>query len=400
METFKKSFTQQEPIPEETIADAIEVMRSGRLHRYNHDPNEISKVSELERAFAQYQGTNFALACASGGYALHVALRAAGLKNGDQVLMNAWTLAPVPGAIHNAGGVPVMVEIGADLCIDIDDLEKKARSSNARFLMLSHMRGHIGDMAAIVDICQRYSLTLIEDCAHTMGARWNGRRSGSFGKIACFSTQTYKHLNSGEGGLLTTDDPSIAANAIMRSGSYMLYERHGARPELEVFDEVRLTSPNYSGRMDNLRAALLLGQLKRLDQNIQRWNERYWIIEEGLRKAPHLTLIERPHQEAFVGSSIQFRFEGQGEERTLRLLAQCQARGVELKWFGAAKPEGFTSRHDSWLYLGEPVELPATTEILESTLDMRIPLTFDHEDCALIGAIIAEESSKVALSND
>ena len=125
-------------------------------------------------------------------------------------------------AIHACGGVPVFVEIGPDWLTDLDDLRAKAAESGARFFMLSHMRGHIADMEAITAICTEFGITLIEDCAHTMGASWQGTRSGNFGSVACFSTQTYKHMNSGEGGFLTTDNPEIAARAIILSGSYML----------------------------------------------------------------------------------------------------------------------------------------------------------------------------------
>ena len=229
MKRFSKSFTQQEPIPEAGIAKAVEVLQSGKLHRYNTEPGEESEAAALEREFAAYQGADYCLACASCGYALNVALCAAGLEKGEPVLANAYTLAPVPGAIHNAGGVPVLVEIDECYHIDLDDLRAKAKASKARFLMLSHMRGHIGDMDAIADICEEFDLFLIEDCAHTMGARWKETRSGNFGRIACFSTQTYKHMNSGEGGLLTTNDPEVAARAVILSGSYMFYQRHGAR---------------------------------------------------------------------------------------------------------------------------------------------------------------------------
>ena len=189
------------------------------------------------------------------------------MKAGEPVLTNAFTLAPIPGAIHNAGGQPVLVETEADLTIDLVDLETKAKSTGAKYLMLSHMRGHIADMDAIVAICESNNLILIEDCAHTMGASWKNTKSGKFGTIACFSSQTYKHLNSGEGGFLTTDDPEIIARAIIHSGSYMLYEKHLARPDVNVFENVRLHTPNYSGRMDNLRASILCVQLKELDVN-------------------------------------------------------------------------------------------------------------------------------------
>ena len=118
MKRFTKSFTQQEPIPEGGIARAVEILRSGRLHRYNVEPGETSEAAALEEDFAAYQGADYCLACASGGYAIHVALRAAGLRPGDRVLANAYTLAPVPGAIHNAGGKPVLIEIDESWHID------------------------------------------------------------------------------------------------------------------------------------------------------------------------------------------------------------------------------------------------------------------------------------------
>ncbi|MDH3221366.1 MAG: aminotransferase class I/II-fold pyridoxal phosphate-dependent enzyme [Gammaproteobacteria bacterium] len=388
---FGKPFTQQEPIPEAAIERAVEVLRSGRLHRYNLLQGEIGEAAQLEQDYAAYMGQRYCLACSSGGYALHIALRAAGLKPGEPVLSNAFTLAPVPGAIDNAGGRPVLVEIGPDYCVDLAHLEQMMQRSKARFFMLSHMRGHIADMDAITALCQKYSVTLIEDCAHTMGASWSGRKSGTFGKVGCFSTQTYKHLNSGEGGLLTTDDDEVIARAIIYSGSYMLYQRHGTLPDARVFDEIKLDTPNYSGRMDNLRAAILRAQLPGLDRNCARWNERYRALEARLRDNPHIQLPLRPDRESYVGSSLQFRVEQLDQGQVAAFIAACAARGVELKWFGGAEPQGFTSRYDSWRYIEKTQHLPQTLEILATTFDLRIPLTFSVEDMALIGAIIDEE---------
>lgn len=390
MKTFTKSFTQQEPIPEAAIARAVAVMQSGKLHRYNTGPDEESEASALEREYAAYQGSDYCLACASGGYALHVALRAAGLKAGEPVLANAYTLAPVPGAIHNAGGNPVFVEIDENWHIDLDDLATKAAASGARFLMLSHMRGHIADMDAVMQVCERFRIILIEDCAHTMGARWNGVRSGNFGAVACFSTQTYKHLNSGEGGLLTTNDPEIAARAVLHSGSYMLYARHGAIPDESFFQDIRLKTPNYSGRMDNLRAAILRPQLQQLDENCARWNARYRVLAQGLRQINSIYVPERAPAEDYVGSSIQFRPESLGAGGMPEFLERCAARGVEIKWFGDPEPKAFTSRFDSWRYLNPPADLPRTLAVLSTTCDMRVPLTFSEDDCRLIVDIVAE----------
>ena len=391
-EIFTGSFTQQEPIPEEGIEAALAVLRHGRLHRYNVVPGELGEAALLEQEFAAQMGAKYCLAVTSGGYAISTALRAAGVKPGDPVLSNAFTLAPVPGAIASIGAQPVFVGVTEQLTIDLDDLAAKA--DRARVLLLSHMRGHICDMDRLMQICDAAGIKVIEDCAHTMGATWNGVASGRHGVVGCYSCQTYKHVNSGEGGLLVTDDEEIAARAVMLSGSYMLYERHLAAPGPEVFERVKYDTPNISGRMDNLRAAILRPQLRALDAQVARWNARYRVLEDGLRGTPGLTVIERPAAETYVGSSFQFLLLDWTPEKIRALLDRCAARGVELKWFGAAEPHGFTSRYDSWRYApSEP--MPKTDRILAGILDMRVPLTFSPEDCALIARIIRAEVGAV-----
>ena len=386
---FTGNFTQQLPIPEEAIERAVEVMRSGRLHRYNVVDGEVPETVRLENEFAAYMGARFCLACTSGGYALQTALRAFGISRGEPVLTNGFTLSPVPGAIEAAGGKAVLVEITGDLVIDIDDLARKARSGETRVLMLSHMRGHIVDMGALMDAAEDLGLAVIEDCAHTMGARWGNTKSGAHGLAACYSTQTYKHINSGEGGFITSDDEELMARATILSGSYMLYGRHESVPAGDVFDRVRLETPNCSGRMDNLRAAILRPQLAGLDRLVDAWNLRYRAIEEILGTVPGVGLPKRPDQEIYVGSSIQFQVSDLDEPGIRALVEECLARGVELKWFGDAEPIAFTSRYDSWRYL-EQQSLPETDRILASLLDMRIPLTFSVEDCRQIGRIIGD----------
>ncbi|UCE30799.1 MAG: aminotransferase class I/II-fold pyridoxal phosphate-dependent enzyme [Burkholderiales bacterium] len=393
---FRKPFTQQEPLPEAAVARAVEVMRSGRLHRYNTLPGQPGEAAELEQAFAQYMQLPYCLACTSCGYALHIALRSAGVSAGDPVLCNAYTLSPVPGAIDNAGGKPVFVETCEDCTVDVADLRRAALESQARYFVLSHMRGHIADMDAIVALCRELGIVLIEDCAHTMGARWRGRLSGSFGDIACFSTQTYKHMNSGEGGLLVCADPAYMRRAVLYSGSYMFYDRHPQAPPPETFVQDRLTVPNYSGRMDNLRAAVLLAQLPLLDANCRRWNALYQVLESGLARIPGIAVIERPAHEAFVGSSIQFRLTECPGAKIPEFVRACAERGVVVKWFGAEQPEGYTSRYDSWRYVTSCRPLPRTTALLAGLCDIRIPLTFDTSDCELITELIGEALGSIA----
>ncbi|WP_170365860.1 DegT/DnrJ/EryC1/StrS family aminotransferase [Ruegeria arenilitoris] len=391
-ERFSGSFTQQEPIPDAAIEAALAVLRHGRLHRYNVAPGELSETALLEQEFAAQMGAKYCLAVSSGGYALATALRAVGVQPGDAVLTNAFTLAPVPGAIASVNARPVFVGVTEGLTIDLDDLE--AKLDRAKVLMLSHMRGHLCDMDRLMQMCDAAGVTVIEDCAHTMGAAWRGQLSGRQGAIGCYSCQTYKHVNSGEGGLLITDDEMLAAKATMLSGSYMLYERHLAVPGPEVFERIKYTTPNVSGRMDNLRAAILRPQLRELDRQVRRWNERYAEIEAGLRGTPGLTIVERPAEESYVGSSIQFLLLDWAQDRITEVLRRCADRGVELKWFGGAEPTGFTSRYDSWRY-AESERMPETDRILRGIIDMRVPLTFSLDDCRLIAGIIRAEVGAV-----
>ena len=367
---FTGSFTQQEAIPEKAIQAAIAVMRHGRLHRYNVIEGETAETVLLEKEFADSCDAKYCLAVASGGYALTTALRASGIQKNDIVLTNAFTLAPVPGAIQGAGGRPVFVEITKNLVLDLDDME------------------------ALISITNEASIKVIEDCAHTMGANWNGVPSGRSGVVGCFSTQTFKHINSGEGGFLVTDDAEIMAKATMLSGSYMLYESHLAGAPVEAFENVRLDTPNCSGRMDNLRAAILRPQLADLSIQAERWNKRYRALEIGLNQVEDISLTSRPSKEYFVASSFQFCLPKFTQNQIKDFVLGCDLRGVQLKWFGASIPVGFTSKHDSWRYVDKQ-NLPETDKILSVLLDMRIPLTFSLEDCDTICQIIKEEVKKI-----
>ena len=389
-ERFDGVFTRQEPLPEAAIERAVELMRSGRLHRYDPpDGGGVSEASLLEREFADYQGRRYCLACASGGAAMRIALRAAGVLPGDAVATNAFTLSPVPGAIATLGAEPVLIETTPELVIDPDHLERRLDETGARVLLLSHMRGHVADMDRVTRAVEARGALLVEDCAHTMGASFAGRRSGSHGALGCFSTQTYKHLNSGEGGLLVGDDEDLMARAVLLSGSYMLYERHGAAPPAAVFERHRLGVPNASARMDELRAAILRPQLAALDRNAARWNERHQALAETLRAHPDVRL-PAPHPDAReVRSSLQFFVDALDDADNERFLAECARRGVTLKWFGREEPVGYTSRHESWRYVPAQA-LPGTAAVLRRLYDVRLPLTFSVEDCRRIGRIVTD----------
>ena len=388
-EHLQLDLTWQEPIPPAGVDAALAVMESGKLHRYGETGAKPGEAASLEADFAAEIGLPYCVAMNSCGSAMFAALRCSGVRPGDKVLSNCFTLAPVPGAIAHAGAVPVLVDVSEDLLIDLDDLRRKAQASGAKTLLLSHMRGHICDMDTLTAVCAEFGIRLIEDCAHTMGAAWNGKATGTWGIAGCFSLQSYKHANSGEGGLLVTHDADLAAQAVLLSGSYMLYASHVARPGPEVFERWKYHTPNFSLRMSNLPAALARAQLGAvLKDRCARWNQRYGWLHDALLGEAHIRLPLRPPQEQFVGSSLQFSLVGMDRAQMQAAIAGCARGGVHVKWFGADEPVGFTSVWQHWRFFGQEQSLPRAEHVLGGLCDIRLPLSLSQADCESMGHII------------
>jgi dTDP-4-amino-4,6-dideoxygalactose transaminase len=393
---FGKDLSTPDPIPEDAIERAVELMRSGRLHRYGEQGAGYPEPSLLEQDYAAYVGSKYCVAVSSCGAAMFLALKALGVTAGDKVLTSSFTLAPVPGAIAHAGAQPVLVETQADYTTDLTDLAFKLETSGAKVFLISHMRGHIADLQAVRALCDRHEVALVEDCAHTMGAKWDGRHTGTWGQIGCYSAQTYKHINSGEGGLLVTDDHDVAAQAILMSGCYMMYEQHILRPPNDVFERWKYVTPNFSMRMSNLAAALLRPQIGLLSQRGKIWNHIYTMLETQLTQVPGVSVPERQPKEEFVASSIQFSLAMEPAQIQI-FLRECELRGLYIKWFGGQEPKAFTSNYAHWHYIAEKPMLTKSMAVMRQLLDLRTPLSLTEGDCELIGQIVATAAAIAAL---
>ncbi len=384
-------------IPPEAMATATALLETGRLHRYAEAGGSGGMAAELERRFARLTGRRYAVAVNSCGSALFLALKAAGVRPGDPVLMNAFTLGPVPGALDHAGARPVLVEITEDLVLDMADLRTKAQASGARVLMLSHMRGHLCDLEELHRLCGDLSIALIEDCAHSLGASWNSQPTGSFGVAGCFSFQSGKHVNTGEGGVLVTDDDDIAAQAILHSGSYMLHGQNGTVPPAEVMARWQGFCGNYSMRMSALVAALALPQLGKLSARVADWNASHDRIAARLRQAEGFVLPNRPTAEAYAQSSLQFRLPAFSHGQMRAYVDSARAAGVWVKWFGISAPEGYSSNPGHWPG-ARASDVPRACTIQATLCDIRLPLGMTAPDCDAIADIliaVADTARKV-----
>jgi dTDP-4-amino-4,6-dideoxygalactose transaminase len=377
---------------------ALELMKTGRLYRYNVDKGEESIVSLCEKDICDYTGFKYCVGLNSCGSALFLLLKTTGVKHGDKVISNAFTFGAVPSAIEHAGGKPVYVESNQDLVIDIEDLEKKLKEHpDCNHVMISHMRGKVADMNGIKALCEKYDAILLEDCAHSLGVRYDNKHTGHVG-IACgISSQSYKMINSGEGGFLLTDDPTIAAKAAVYAGAYeALHSKHGTVPGPDVFEGLSKEIPNYSLRMSNLAAAVIRPQIKTLDQRIEKYNSRYYRVTEALeaRCGQHLTIPKvTPEVDLMVHDSIQFNLDAKfTPEMIEQFLKECADHGLPVELFGhKSNARNFVN----WGFAPTEDPLPITANILSRACDIRLPLMWDEEDFDDMANVLCESLEHV-----
>lgn len=387
-----------DPIPVEGQEAALEIMKSGRLYRYNVAKAEEAAVSQCEKEIADYTGHKYCVALNSCGSALMLLLKTTGLKYGDKVLSNAFTFGAVPSAIEHAGGKAVYVESNMDMVIDIQDLEKKLKEHpDCNHVLVSHMRGKVADMAAIKALCDKYDAVLLEDCAHSLGVRYKDQHTGHMGAACAVSSQSYKMINSGEGGFLLTDDADIAAQTAVYAGAYeALSGKHITVPPKEAFKDYPTTIPNYSLRMSNLAAAVVRPQIKTLDERIEKYNRRYYKLEKELqsRVGEHISIPKLiPEVTLMVHDSLQFNLDQKFTPAMVQqFLEECSSHGLPVELFGhKTNARNFIN----WGFAPAEDPLPRTAAMLSRACDVRLPLMWDDEDFDDMANVLVESMNTV-----
>jgi len=328
---------------------------------------------------------------------LFLSLKAAGVKFQDKVFTNAFTFTAVPSSIVHANGIPIYVECNKDYILDLQDFKDKIQANpEAKFLVLSHMRGHIAHLKAIKEICNNCGIYLIEDCAHSLGATWYDdelKRNipvGHYGNIACFSSQSYKLLNSGEGGLIATNDDRIAAYCILGAGSYeKLYRKHIARPlNDDLFEAMKQYVPNFSLRMNNLTASVIRPQISTIEERVKAYNANYEKLTNILSSVDNIYIPATLENVTRVGDSIQFNLINLTPTKVDEFVRGVTERGVKIQVFGSTDNSRYFK---TWRYSfeSEP-KLEQTDSIISFACDLPLPLSLTEDDINLLGYIIKD----------
>lgn len=249
----------------------VQVLRSGKWGKMDGQ-----EVATFERRFAEYSGAKHGIAVNNGTISLQIALLAAGIRAGDEVIVPPYTFLATASAVIMCNAMPVHVDIDLETCnIDVKQIEA-AITPRTRAIIPVHFAGLPAEMDAIMEIARRHNLIVIEDAAHAHGAEYKGRRCGSIGHLGSFSFQSSKNLTSGEGGFITTNDDELAA----RCRSIHNCGRIAGGP----WYEHHVIACNY--RMNEFQGGLLNCQLDRLDGQIRTREANGDYLAERMRRIP------------------------------------------------------------------------------------------------------------------
>jgi dTDP-4-amino-4,6-dideoxygalactose transaminase len=366
--TYSPDVYEVEPIPEAAAAEIKGLLESGDLFRYTAASD--SPVSTLEAEFADFMGVPFALAVNSCSSALFLSLKSLGLGAGEKVLTPAFTFAAVPSAIVHAGCKPVLVNVGKNYRIDIKEFEEKL-TGDIRAVMVSHMRGHTSDMDAIIALCKTREIPVIEDAAHSLGTTWSGCNIGTIGQIGCFSFQSYKQINAGEGGMLITHDPDVFARSVIMSGAY----EHNWQKHPIVNDRFEIWQnrlPLYNMRMSNLSAAVVRPQIREVAQRVKKGRANHDYVAAILNASAWLAVPPPLEKEGRAPDSIQFNLCGfDSDEEALAFQQHANKMGVPMQVIGLSKDNA--RAFWNWHFIGRQTGLEQTRDMLMRACDVRLP---------------------------
>ena len=282
-------------LDEEEVQEVLAVIKSRSLSR-DYGPDRLDMVSRFEQEFANKVGSNYALAVTSGTAALKVALVAAGVGPGDEVIVPPVTFIATPGSVVILGAVPIFCEVDESMTMDPEDIESKI-TPRTRAIFPVHLWGTPCRMDRIMEVAKKHNLKVIEDCAQSTGATFKGRPIGTWGDLGAFSMQFGKIITSGEGGVLVSEDAELYERAVRYhdQGSFREKTRFpGFTPKLDPF-----VGENF--RVSELTGAVALTQLRKIDQIVNGLRERFNQFKEGIEDIPGVRIRPTNDDDGHLG---------------------------------------------------------------------------------------------------
>lgn len=294
----------------------LEVLRSGNWWRGPEEDIPESKVRQFEIKFAQYHKAKYGIAVTNGTAAIEIALKAAGIGAGDEVIVPAYTFIATATAVLTVNAVPVFVDINPETyCIDPAKM-KAAITDRTKAVIPVHFAGNVSDMDRIMDIAGENNLLVVEDCAQAHGSKWKAKGVGSIGDMGTFSFQQSKTMTAGEGGIIITDSEDLAKKCY----SYHHIGRIEGRP---FYEHHRLAG---NERMTEWQAAILLAQLDRLEEQTKTRDHNARHLTKLLSSIPGIEALKEDERVSIRGYYIYIfkyfkgKFKGLPRKRFIEAL--------------------------------------------------------------------------------
>ena len=375
--------TRKEPYPEWPVHDerdieaATRVIKSGNWGGYPYPGPETRRFLKM---FAELQGGGYPVAVANGTVTMEVALRAADIGWGDEVIVPAVTFQATAAAPMAAGAIPVIVDVDPETYTIDPKAIRAAITEKTRAIIPVHLAAQVADMDEIMAIAEEYELIVIEDCAHAHGAKWRGRGVGTIGHFGSFSLQSSKILTSGEGGVLLCRTPELAAKA---AGVINCGRSHDPETMQETGHNF-VFGANY--RMSEMACALAAVGVERFPEQAKQREEMINYMEESLSEIPGVRLLRRDPRHT-TRSFYQFIFAIQPEIFGAEHEEVCAALDAE----GIPCDTGYPAMHHYALFqpqlskLAVPSAFPEYFNFAEMDLPVATQAS-EHE------AIVVEES--------
>ncbi len=310
-----------ELIGKEELKEILELFNHEKINLYRYGPNNY-KTKQFEELFAEYMGVRYAHAVSSGTAAIHCALASVGIGQGDEVITTAWTFVAPIEAIVALGAVPLLANI--DDTYHLDPIEVESLITEKTKAIVSIPMWAAPKMDDLLEICKNYNLILIEDAAQSLGATYNGKKLGTFGKVGSFSFDFGKTLHTGEGGIIITNDKDC----------YDLAAEFSDHGHMHVEDLPRgkdpRRKPGLNYRMSELTSAVGIAQLKKIDYILSKSKENKNKIKNAIKKLDNINFRQYTDEEGAQGDSLIFSLKNHDDAQKFEKILNDHEFGTKI----------------------------------------------------------------------